>query len=96
MLFLMMARVAQGTSTEQLLPLVKPEAAKIWEYYAADHLRSVYYFADMSGAVLIYDAANLAEAEAAAAALPMAKAGVLQFEIIPLKPYLGFEQLFAN
>lgn len=94
MLFLMIARVVNGTSTEQLLSLVKPEAAKVWEYYAADRIRSVYYFADMGGAVLMYDAANLAEATAAAAEFPMAKAGVLHFEIIPLKPYVGIEQLF--
>lgn len=95
MLFLMIARVVDGTPTEQLLSLVKPEAAKVWEYYAADRIRSVYYFADMGGAVLMYDAASLTEAEAAASEFPMAKAGVLNFEIIPLKPYVGIEQLFA-
>lgn len=96
MLFLMIARVVEGTPVEQLLPLAKPEAAKIWEYYAADQLRSVYYFEDMSGAVLLYDAANLAEAQAAADQFPMNQAGVLQFEVIPLKPYLGIEQLFVK
>jgi hypothetical protein len=96
MLFLMLARVVEGTPVEQLLSLVKPEAAKIWEYYAADQVRSVYYFEDMSGAVLIFDAANLAEAQTAAAQFPMNKAGVLKFEIIQLKPYLGIEQLFVK
>ena len=96
MLFLILGRVVDGTTTEQILPFVKPEAAKVWEYYAADRVRSVYYFADISGAMLMYDAANLAEVEAAVAAFPMAKAGVLRFEIIPLKPYLGIEQLFVQ
>jgi hypothetical protein len=96
MLFLVIARVVAGTPLEQVLPLIKPESAKIWEYYAADRVRSVYYFADMSGAVLFYEAASLAEAQAAVDQLPMGQAGVLTFEIIPLKPYTGFEQLFAK
>lgn len=96
MLFLVIARVVEGTPLEQVVPLVKPESAKIWEYYASDRVRSVYYFADMGGAVLLYEAASLAEAQAAIDELPMGQAGVLKFEIIPLKPYLGFEQLFAK
>ncbi|MDX2214021.1 MAG: hypothetical protein SFY66_12105 [Oculatellaceae cyanobacterium bins.114] len=96
MLFLMIARVVDGTPMEQLRSLVKPEAAKVWEYYAADRVKSVYYFANMGGAVLMYDATSLAEVEAAAAELPMVKAGVLTLEIIPLKPYVGLETLFAQ
>lgn len=96
MLFLVIARVVTGTPLEQVLPLVKPESAKIWEYYAADRVRSVYYFADMGGAILLYEAASLAEAQTAIDQLPMGQAGVLTFEIIPLKPYTGFEQLFAR
>ena len=96
MLFLVIARLVEGTPLEQVLPLVKPESAKIWEYYAADRVRSVYYFADMSGAVMLYEAANLADAQAAIVQLPMGKAGVLTFEIISLKPYTGFEQLFTD
>jgi hypothetical protein len=96
MLFLVIARVVEGTPLEQVLSLVGPESAKIWEYYAADRVRSVYYFADMGGAVLLYEAASLAEAQTAVDQLPMGRAGVLTFEIIPLKPYTGFEQLFAK
>ena len=96
MLFLVIARVVEGTPLEQVMPLVKPESAKIWEYYAADRVRSIYYFADMGGAVLLYEATSLAEAQAAIDQLPMGQAGVLTFEIIPLKPYTGFQQLFAQ
>lgn len=96
MQFLVIARVVEGTAIEKLLPLVKPESAKIWEYYAADLIRGVYYIADMSGAVLIYEAANLEEVKAAVTQLPMVQSGVLQTEILPLKPYTGIKELFAQ
>jgi len=41
----------------------------------------------MSGAVLICEAANLEAMQEVAAQFPMAKAGVLKFEVLPLKPY---------
>ncbi len=31
-----------------------------------------------------------------AAQFPMVKAGVLKIEVLPLKPYTGFESLFAQ
>ncbi|MBN3963446.1 hypothetical protein [Nostoc sp. NMS8] len=66
---------------------MKLESAKIWEYYAADHIRSVYYIADMSGAVLIYEATNLESVQAALTQLPMVQSGVLQTEIRSIATY---------
>jgi hypothetical protein len=42
------------------------------------------------------EAVDLAEAKRAIDSLPLVKAGVLTTEIIPLKPYVGFERLFAK
>lgn len=96
MQFLVIARAAKGTPMEQVLPLVKPEAEKVWEYYAADMVRSIHYIADMSGAVLMFEAVSLEAVQEAVAQLPMARANVLQFEILPLKPYTGLDELFAK
>lgn len=96
MQFLVIARVVEGTPMEKVLPLVPNEAAKVWEKYAADMLRSIYYIADMSGAVLMMEAATLEEVQEAVAKFPMVEAGVLHAEVLPLKPYTGFESLFAK
>jgi hypothetical protein len=96
MQFLIIGRVKAETKIEQVLPVVKPEAAKVWELYARDLLRSIHYIADRSGAVLLSEANNLAEINAMIAQLPMAQAGVMQFEVIPLIPYTGTEELFAQ
>lgn len=95
MQFLMIARM-KGTPVEEVLPFVKPEAAKSWEYYAADMIRTMYYIADMSGVVFLWEAPNLEVINEAIAQLPMKQAGVLEFEVLPLKPYTGIGELFAG
>jgi muconolactone delta-isomerase len=84
------------TKIEQVLPVVKPEAAKVWELYASGFLRSIHYIADKSGAVLLCEANTVEEINAMIAQLPMAQAGVMQFEVIPLLPYTGTAELFAQ
>jgi hypothetical protein len=96
MQFLVLARVAEGISMEQVLPHIKAEAEAVWQKYSAEIVRSIYYIAYMSGAVLTCEAPDLPAMEEIAAQFPMAKAGVLKFEILPLKPYTGFESLFAK
>lgn len=96
MQFLILARVAQGVSRDQILPHVKAEAEAVWQHYSTEVVRSIYYIADMSGAVLFCEAPDLAAMQAIAAEFPMAKASILTFEILPLKPYTGLEALFAE
>ena len=95
MQFLAIARLSEETSPTEVLPYVKPEAEKVWDYYAADIVRSIHYIADMSGVVLMLEAASLEAAKSLIAALPMAQHGLLNFEILPLKPYTGLNTLFA-
>lgn len=95
MQFLLIGRIPQDIAIKQLLPLVKPEATKVWELYASDRLRSIHYITDKSGVVLLYEADCLEEVNKVVASLPMVQAGVLKFEIIPLMPFTGIEELFA-
>jgi hypothetical protein len=96
MQFLVLARVAEGVAMEQVIPHVKAEAEAVWQKYSAEIVRSIYYIADMSGAVLMCEAPDLESMQEITAQFPMARAGVLKFEILPLKPYIGLESLFAK
>jgi hypothetical protein len=96
MQFLVLARVAEGVAMEQVLPHVKAEAKMVWQQYSAETVRSVYYIADMSGAVLMCEAPTLEAMQEIVTQFPMAQAGVLKFEIIPLRPYIGLGSLFAK
>ncbi|MEM9904206.1 MAG: hypothetical protein AAF921_04190 [Cyanobacteria bacterium P01_D01_bin.44] len=82
--------------TEAVLKLVKAEAESVWQLYAADKVHSFHYLADMSGAVMMLNVQDLAEAEAIASELPLVQAGFLDVQLLPLKPYTGIESLFSN
>lgn len=96
MQFLIVARVAKGIAMKQVLPYIKAEAEAVWQQYLAEIVRTIYYIADMSGAVLFCEATDLEAMQAIVAQFPMAKAGILSFEILPLKPYAGLEALFGK
>jgi hypothetical protein len=96
MQFLVIARIAKGTPSEKVLPYIKPEAEKVWEYYKTDFVRSIYYIADMSGAVMMLEADSLDTVRSSVDRFPMAENNLLDFEIVPLKPYAGIEALFAK
>jgi muconolactone delta-isomerase len=81
-------------SAEEFRPHLKAEAARAWELYQAGIIREIYFRADTSEAVLILECANVSEADAVLATLPLVKAGLITFEIIPLRPYPGFARLF--
>jgi hypothetical protein len=96
MQFLVIARIAQGISSDKVLPYIKPEAEKVWEYYKTDFVRSIHYIADMSGAVMMLEADSLDTVRSAVGRFPMAENNLLDFEIVPLKPYAGLEALFPE
>jgi hypothetical protein len=47
---------------------------------------------DQPGVVLVFECEDLTEAERLVAALPMVEAGLLNFEVIPLRPYTGLRE----
>jgi hypothetical protein len=75
-------------------PLLKAEARRAWELYQSGVIRELYFRQDRHESVLILECADAAEAEAALGTLPLVRAGLIAFEIIPLIPYPGFARLF--
>ena len=85
-----------GFCAEDFRPHLKAEAARAWQLYQAGIIREMYFRADKSEAVLILECADVNEANAALATLPLVKAGLITFDIIPLRPYPGFARLFES
>ena len=85
-----------GKTAEDFSPHLKAEAARIWELYKSGKLREIYFRQDRDEAVLILECANSHEARQFLESLPLAREGLIDFEIIPLAPYPGFERLFAE
>ena len=72
------------------------EARRAWELYQADVLREIYFRADRPNGVLVFEVPDLAAARAAIDSLPLVAAGLIDFDLVPLKPYPGFARLFAE
>jgi len=85
-----------GLSTEDFKPHLTAEAARVWELYQAGVFREMYFRQDRPEAVLILECATVEEAEDVLSTLPLVKAGLITFELIPLGPYPGFARLFGE
>jgi muconolactone delta-isomerase len=96
MMILALEREAPGLTDANFAPYLKAEAARAWELYQAGILRQLYFNAEEHTAVLFLECASTTEARDLLATLPLVRAGLITFEIIPLAPYPGFARLFGN
>jgi muconolactone delta-isomerase len=85
-----------GVADGDFAPHLKAEAARVWELHQAGVIRELYFRADWPGAVLTLECGGVEEAADVLDTLPLVKAGLIAFDIIPLKAYPGFSRLFAQ
>lgn len=81
---------------EAYLPHLKAEARRVLELQQSDLLREIYFRADRHEAVLILECRDTEHAREVLDSLPLVQAGLIDFEIIPLAPYTGFERLIKG
>ena len=89
-------REMPGIAAEQFASYLPAEAAKVWELYLSGLARELYFRQDQSTAVLVLECASLDEARLALGELPLVQAGLIDFELVPLRPYPVFARLFAS
>lgn len=70
------------------------EAKVLWELYQKNVVREFYFRDDQKAAVLILETDSKEQAENELSGLPFVKNDLIEFELLPLKPYPGFERLF--
>jgi len=78
-----------NATQEAVAPLAQAEAKKALELWASGLVREINGRADGQGAILVIEAASEDEARAALAELPLAQAGLLDLDFIPVVPYRG-------
>ncbi len=96
MKILAMEREVPGVKPEQFAQHRKLEARKVWDLYLAGIIRELYFRQDRSEAVLIMECPSAGEAIRALGDLPLVRAGLITFDVIPLVPYPGFARLFGE
>ena len=97
MRILAIERPAAGADeTKYTVELRATEARRVWDLYQAGVIRELYFHADEAMAVLVLECADVAEADAALESLPLVGAGLIEFEVLPLRAYPGFGRLFET
>lgn len=96
MRILAIEKAVEGVSETQFTPeIMAAEALQAWRLHQAGVIRELYFHDEQDSAVLILECSSVAEADAALASLPMVGAGLIQFDVLPLRAYPGFERLFG-
>lgn len=97
MKILALERELPDRTADQYAPaLLKAEARRAWELHQAGIIRELYFRADRHEAVLVLECADVDEARSVLDTLPLMRAKLIGFELIPLMAYPGFARLFAD
>lgn len=90
-------RAVAGVADEAFTPeILEEEAARAWALHQAGQLRELYFRADRHEAVLVLEAPDVQAARGILAELPLVRAGLIDFDLVPLIAYPGFARLFAK
>ena len=84
-----------GASMEKYRPHLLAAVRHSWKLYKSGLVRDIYFRQDRPGVAIIAEAESVEAAKAALMELPLAKAGLIGWEVIPLGPFLNWEALFA-
>jgi muconolactone delta-isomerase len=96
MRILSIERPVPGVEAEQVTTeIAAAEARRAWDLHQAGTIRELYFRSDQPTAVLVLECPDLAAAVAALTSLPMVAAGLIDFEVLPLRAYPGFARLFG-
>ena len=93
--FAVILRIRPDASEELQARHRLAEAEAIWAATKEGSLRSI-HFHDGPGALLLMEATDKTAAAAWVSLLPMVSAGVVDSEVLALKPFDGLEVLFSD
>ena len=80
-----------GTYAGHFQQFARVGGHRIWELYPSGSVGELYFRADRDEAVLVPESASVAEAQNILATLPFVGAGLITFEVVPLKACPGFD-----
>ena len=88
-------RPLPGATPDKYQPHLLNEVRHSWQGYKRGVVRDIYFRQDRPGVAIFLECASLEDAKKALADFPLVKAGLLEFEAIPLGPFTNWEMLFA-
>ena len=94
MKILALEKELDNTRTIDFRKNARAEAKALWQLYLKGIVREFYFRKEKNLAVLVLEARNKLAAKKALSKLPFVSKRLIEFELIPLKPYPGFARLF--
>ncbi len=85
-----------GATLEQYQPHLLDEVRHGWQLLKEGFMRDIYFRQDRPGVVVIAECESVEAARKILAEYPLAKAGLIDWEVIPVGPFLNWELLFAS
>lgn len=85
-----------GATMEKYAPHMADETRHAWQMYKGGIIRDIYFRQDRPGVAIIAEADTVEAAKAALDKFPLAQAGLIGWEVIPLGPFANWETLFAT
>jgi len=95
MKILALEKKVPGKRVEEFAPYLKEEAKKVWELHQGGAIREIYLRADAHDVVMVLECRDVREAGSMLSSLPLVRANLIEFDLIPLAPYPGFSRLFG-
>lgn len=96
MKFIVLVGMKEGVDREQVVALQPDEVRVVWEMNRSGFLRTMNMRGDKRGMVAEVEATDIDEVKRQMATLPLDKAGLMEYQIIPLTPYTGYELLWKD
>jgi len=95
MKILVLPKPREGVPLEALQPHVTAEIQAVWELYAQGICREFYTRANEPGrVVMMFECATVEAAKETLTTLPFARLHLIDFDLIPLAPFMGLARLF--
>ncbi len=90
---LAMDRILPGATEDKIKALLPEEARAVLNLYLTGQVRQWYFRQDRPGVVFMLEAGSVESAQAMVDALPLSKAGLLAYDLIPIGPYIPLATL---
>lgn len=95
MKILVLPKPIEGIRRESLEEYAADEIRAVWDLYAQGIVREFYVRAAEPGrVVLMLECASVGAASDALATLPFTRLHLIEFDVIPLAPFVGLTRLF--
>ncbi|QRN98493.1 superoxide dismutase [Archangium violaceum] len=96
MKFLCLDRPLPGATLEKYQPHLENEVRHTWESYKSGIVRDIYFRQDRPGVAIFLECESADAAKNVLAEFPLVRTGLIEFEVIPLGPFINWELLFAK